>query len=158
MRPTYLAILICFQGERSNISETTQSKSSFNKSAPCPRRLCCAWKRVQSKTNVFFINTQAYRGATQCAKSNGWGFFPLLFFLFFYKTKQILGGKKGLITNKKGTSRNWIRQKLEEYPPHKSAGTVSCWKLMNMHLSEESASLMLSRGSLPTGIWSVSCR
>lgn len=36
MRPTYLAILICFQGERSNISETTQSKPSFNKSAGCP--------------------------------------------------------------------------------------------------------------------------
>lgn len=36
MRPTYLAILICFQGERSNVSETAQSEPSFNKSAPCP--------------------------------------------------------------------------------------------------------------------------
>ncbi len=39
MRPAYLAILICFQGERSNISETTQSEPSFNKSAPCPQLL-----------------------------------------------------------------------------------------------------------------------
>lgn len=34
MRPAYLAILISFQGVRSNIKETTHPL--FNKSAPCP--------------------------------------------------------------------------------------------------------------------------
>lgn len=53
MRPTYSAILICFQGERSNISETTQPEPSFNKSAPCSRLLealsCFVGKRKHTK-------------------------------------------------------------------------------------------------------------
>lgn len=59
MRPTYLAILICFQGERSNISETTRSKPSFNKSAPC--LLCLAFKSSkQAQYGFFFKNCQVY--------------------------------------------------------------------------------------------------
>lgn len=60
MRPTYLAILICFLGERSNISETTQSEPSFNKSARCPwllEALFCfveQTKKVQGKPSMFF--------------------------------------------------------------------------------------------------------
>lgn len=53
MRPTCLAILICFQGERSNISETTRSKPSFNKSAPC--LLCLAFKSSKQDQYVFLF-------------------------------------------------------------------------------------------------------
>lgn len=53
MRPTCLAIPICFQGERSNIGVTTQSEPSFNKSTPCPWLLaalfCFAQKKQKKK-------------------------------------------------------------------------------------------------------------
>lgn len=72
MRPTCLAIPICFQGERSNIGVTTQSEPSFNKSTPCPWLLAALFcfahlkkktkkkrkkkeKQVQSKPNMFFF-------------------------------------------------------------------------------------------------------
>ncbi len=67
-RPTYLAILICFLGERSNISETTQSEPSFNKSAQCPwllEALSCFEEQQQQKEFkanpiCFFRNSQIH--------------------------------------------------------------------------------------------------
>lgn len=85
MRPTYLAILICFQGERSNISETTQSKPSFNKSAPC--LLCLAFKSSKQAQYGFFSKIVKYI-FEQCSVRKGQQA------SFWNETKQIQERKK----------------------------------------------------------------
>lgn len=87
MRPTCLAILICFQGERSNISETTRSKPSFNKSAPC--RLCLAFRSSKQDQYVFLFFSKIVKYIfEQCSVRKGQQA------SFWNETKQIQERKK----------------------------------------------------------------
>ena len=144
MRPTYLAILICFQGERSNVSETAQSEPSFNKSAPCPCPwllerfvlLCRTSKKSSRQTHYVF---QKYIvELCRVLKSNMCS--------FEMPTKQSQEKESNKfnsclckIQNQCYVFQNWKNLS-------RTADTMSSLKLMSLHLSEESATLMRSRG------------